>query len=131
MGGFVLMILCTVLLLFFSNEISKLIKNILKIPGIKLFLPFIIITSIIVCYEPWIYWMLSYIKYALSISVQTIKSLLPFKTISGPIISVLLIAGLTILFQVLFNRPKKNLPFSFNWFLGTLVWVFFVILWVL
>lgn len=73
-----LLVLGTAIVVFFSQEFADAIKKFFSIPGMKLFIPLIIVSWVYERYEPWVLWCLLYIQKALHRLTHHVAGTLPF-----------------------------------------------------
>lgn len=120
------------IMVFFAEEFLNLFKKIFGIPGVALFAPLIIASSVIVLYDAWEPWLFFRIKDILNTMPEVIASILPFGSFSLPlarIIYLFCMASFPIWVVYYKTRAKGNRKSnSFPFWLGLFLWVFLAIL---
>lgn len=120
------------IVVFFAQEFLDGLKKIFKIPGVKLFLPLLLASSLIELYEPWEGWLLFRIKILFNYLPAGIAYFLPFGKMSGYIgkIIYLFILGCLPLWIAAFrSRSKRHIKSSLApFFFSLFVWLFLAIL---
>jgi hypothetical protein len=76
----VFIVLFSTIVVLFVKEIGNFAKKIIKIPGMKYFLPMLLLTSFILDLEPWVLLVLEKIKDRLLAMTTTFANWLPYKT---------------------------------------------------
>ena len=126
-----LVIAFSTIFILFSKEFGALFKKIFAVPGVKLFLPLITATLLVVFYEPWVYFVLLYTKRALHNLITLLAYYLPFETGATSLISIFVVMGITILPAYAMNVwsiRKTHLPFEHSKFLSAFLWLLVIIL---
>lgn len=127
-----LLICSFAIVVFFAQEFLDVFKKIFGFPGVKLFVPLMLASSVIELYEPWGGWLLFRIKMILSYLPGGIAHLFPSGTVStylSKIIYLMCFGCLPIWIATYRSRSKGHLKASqFPFFLGLFIWVFLAIL---
>lgn len=121
-----LLVFISAITVAFSKEFGGLFKKFFAIPGVKLILPLLIMTLLVIHFEPWVLWALLYIKFTLHSSIDWLAALLPFETGAKIIASVLLMMGITILPVIAFNawiKYKTYQNYHHDWLLSLFIWL--------
>lgn len=92
-----LIILISSILVFFSEEWGNLFKKIFAIRGVKLFVPLIMASWLIVDYEPWLLKGLLGIKYVLHAIINALQSIMPSWSITPSLLTVLVLMLVSVL----------------------------------
>lgn len=126
-----LVVAFSAIIILFSREFGALFKKIFAVPGGKLFLPLIIMTSLIVLYEPWVYTALLYIKRNLHYLITLGADCFPFTMGAISLVSIVIIMLFALLPAYLmdvWSIRKTHIPFSHSKFLGVFLWLMVLIL---
>lgn len=121
-----LLVLCSAIVVFFSQEFGEAIKKFFKIPGMKLILPTALASFLVAYYEPWVLWVLLKLKAILYVLAEGIKDILPFETGDWLVAQILLLTALTIipvLLIDLWSVKKTYERFKHPYLLSTLIWI--------
>ncbi|KTD48597.1 hypothetical protein Lrub_0948 [Legionella rubrilucens] len=121
-----LVVLCSAIVVFFSQEFSEAIKKFFKIPGMKLFLPIALASFLAAYYELWVLWALLKLKAVLYVLTEGIQAILPFDTADWLVAQILLLFALTIIPVVLIDlwSVKKTYErFKRPYLLSTVIWI--------
>ncbi len=84
-----LVVVCSSIIAFFSQEFVRMFKKLFSIPGMKLFLPLAIASCLIEVYEDWGFWFLTSFQAAIEKMTHALAHLFPFETGSVLIIRIL------------------------------------------
>jgi hypothetical protein len=127
-----LVVLCTAIVAFFMQEFVHLFKKIFAIPGAKMLLPLLLISSVVEHFSFWIWKILNSIQNLLALSISQLSTVLPGTTTS------IIIARALILFSVVFFpwpfaflMTRGNPIFNYHYWgsvLSAWFWVIFVVL---
>lgn len=123
-------VLCTAIIVFFLQEWTQLGKAIFSIPGVKLFLPLIVASWLVIDFESHSgHWIIYHVHAWLHFKLQQLANLLPFLTYPLSMVQVMLLFSLALLPLLLAqwrNRRKSkwiNHPWSFLERLSLVLWV--------
>lgn len=101
-----LVVFCSSIAVFFSDELSALLKKISKFPGVKLLIPLLFASWLIEKYQDWGRWLLIQVQ-ALSFKlVETSSHIVSFQ------------AGAVSFFRVLYLFVLAGLPVWFFWLMA-------------
>ncbi len=128
-----LVVLCSSIVVFFSEEFISLFKKMLAIPGVKLLLPLVIASLFVEMYESWGLWVLARCQAALHQVIYLLSRLVPFETGSVSLMRIVylfIIASLPVWCFLLKSRLQgRRYPVHpFTYHLGLVLWVMAVIL---
>ena len=73
-----LIVICSALLMLFSDDLIGFIKKLNKIPGFSSVLPIVIASALVVVFETWLIFLLSKFYQGLQYLVFVVYSYLPF-----------------------------------------------------
>lgn len=122
-----LLVLCSSIVVFFSQEFIGLFKKIFSIPGVKLLFPLILASWLIEVYEDWGYWLLLKCQALLHQFVYQLTTLLPFETAAisvTRIIFLFLFASLPIwFFHLRAKQTKRRHPQPSILWLSLTLWI--------
>ena len=85
------------ILMFFSQEFANTFKKIMAIRGMKLFLPLILVTYLVLSFQAELVWALTKIQALLFTLIAFLAKLFPFNGLANVIASVLVLMALTFL----------------------------------
>jgi hypothetical protein len=117
--------------IFFSKEFGQFFKKIVAIPGVKLLLPLIVVTGLIVYFETLVLFALLYLKIALQNLVMLIEAILPFKTGAQSLVSIIILFGFTMLPIYALNywsKRKTYEVFQHSLLLSIVIWLLLAII---
>lgn len=126
-----LVIAFSAIIILFSREFGALFKKIFAFRGAKLFLPLIVITWFIVFYEPYVYFVLLFIKRNLHLLITFVADYLPFEFGANSAISIIVLTMVAILPKYamdVWSIRKTRYPFVYGTFLSTFLWLWVVVL---
>lgn len=126
-----LVVLCSSIFVLFSKEFGNLIKKIFTIPGTKLLLPLVLITTFYVLFEPWAILFILKLKALLHLLVAAIESLIPFTWAADFVANLLVLITFTLLPVFALNAwciKKTYVPFKYPYLLSTILWLFIAVL---
>jgi len=120
------------ILVFFAQEFLGRFKKIFGLPGVTLFAPLVLASSVILVYEFWEPWLFLRVKIILNSIPEAIAHILPFGSFSiylAKIIYLSCMASLPIWMAYYKSRAKGNrkanaVPF----WMGLFLWVFLAML---
>lgn len=122
-----LIVLCTSTVVFFADEFASLIKKISHIPGVKLFVPLLLVSWLIEIYEDWLLWLLLQCKeglhYLLHYTVDELfsnKQIIAWVHVALLYLFATLPAWILLLWSKLRNMPK---PWSYTYWAGSFIWL--------
>lgn len=125
-----MVVFCGSIVAFFSEEIVGVIKRIFELPLAKLLIPLVIVTTIIVFYEPWILFGLIEFKkmiHALAFKISSYISLKESIFIAHILLLFFFSIGPVLLIQVIKKR-KSYEPFSYSFITSFIIWLMLAIL---
>ena len=117
---------------FFAQEFGRMFKKLFAIPGMKLLLPLILASWVIIVYEEWGLWLLLRTHIATHQLIHRLHALVPFEQGSLPftkVIFLFLMATLPIWFfelAALRKGRRKRIPRTY--WIGWVLWVIAAIL---
>ncbi|WP_028388279.1 hypothetical protein [Legionella fairfieldensis] len=121
-----LVVLTCSIIVFFSQEFVNFFKKLFAIPGMTLFLPLLLITALLVYYEPWFSWILSIIQTIFDKLVVAIANVLSFHRGVKYVASVLVLWSLSVLpvwiIDVWYKRKTYH-AFSYSYLISTVIWL--------
>lgn len=126
-----LVIAFSAIIILFSREFGALFKKIFAFRGAKLFLPLIIITWFIVFYEPYVYFVLLFIKRNLHLLITFVADYLPFSFGATSVVSIIvltIVAILPVYALDVWSIRKTRYPFAYGKFLSVFLWLWVVVL---
>lgn len=127
-----LVVLCSAIIVFFSQEFSGFLKKIFSIPGVKIFLPLALASLIVEAYEAWGYWFLFRFQVAFHQIIYKLAMMMPFKTGAlafARFLILFLLAGLPIWIAKLRAQQKgRRHPQPFVYHVSLMLWLIGVIL---
>lgn len=127
--AFVVVISAFVML--FSKEIIDLVKKILAIRGMKLVMPLLLVTGLIIKIEPYILIALLYIQESLLVVVKALAGSMHMGVGGFILADVLLLLSLSVLPVLALEYWKQKTtmyPYKYPYFTSTLIWIFISIL---
>lgn len=129
-----ILIFFAAIIVSFSKEFGAFFKKIVAIPGAKLFLPLLLVTWVVVLYEPWVLWGLLCLQQGLQAVIDGLASLISFLPESSLIAALLIILAITLVpvFTAnLYIQRKSYQRFQYFWISSALLWLFTSILFAL
>jgi hypothetical protein len=127
-----LIVLCSAIIVFFSDEFAGLIKKFFSIPGFKLVIPLIFASLLIEAYEDWGLWLLLWFQKGIHQVVYKFATFMPFETGAVLIVRILflfLAASVPLWISNLrAKRLGRRYPDSFTFWLGLTLWLIAIIL---
>lgn len=126
-----LVVLFCSIAVMFSQEIGNFFKKIFAIPGMKLLLPLIVVSLLVVYYEPWVFWGLLHIKTILHTMAATLANWLPFEAAALFLANVIILMGLSILPVLAINiwiKRKSFESFRYSFLTTTIIWIVVAVL---
>ena len=126
-----LVVFCSAILVFFSREFGAFFKKIFAIPGVKLLLPLLLVTGLIVYFETWVLFGLLYLKIALHNLQAFIEAILPFKMGAESTASIIILFGLTLLpvYALNFHSKRKTYEaFKHSVMVSIIIWLLLAII---
>jgi len=123
----VLVVLCTAIVVLFSQEFAGLFKKIFAIPGVKLLLPLAFASWVIETYENWGLWLLLWCKDGLHTLMHRLDVYLPTHVSSlslAHIIHLFLLASLpACLLLALAKGRGRYEPWPCTYQVGAAIWI--------
>ncbi len=117
---------------FFAQEFGRMFKKLFAIPGMKLLLPLVLASWLIIVYEEWGLWLLLRVQGALHSLIHRLHALVPFENGSLPfakVIYLFLMASLPVwcfeLAALRRGRRKRQPP---TYWIGLILWIIAAIL---
>lgn len=126
-----LVVLLSSIVVFFSKEFTDLFKKIVAIPGMKLLLPLLLATTLIVNFEPWIYMLLTHIQGFLRALSAKLTSWMPFQRGANYLANSLVLMSFTflpVLSLQYWIKRKTYRSFSYIGLTITILWLFLAVL---
>lgn len=122
-----LIVICSALLMLFSDDLIGFIKKLNKIPGFSFVLPIVIASALVVVFEAWLIFVLSKLYQGLQYLVFVVYSYLPSYFAAVEIAQIIILAALTLipvtLFDTAYSRSHYT-NFRYTSFLLLFVFVF-------
>ncbi len=128
-SAFVVVISAFVML--FSKEIIDLVKKVLAIRGMKLVMPLLLVTGLIIKIEPYILIALLYIQESLLVVVKALAGSMHMGVGGFILADVLLLLGLSVIPVLALEYWKQKTtmyPYKYPYFTSMLIWIFISIL---
>jgi hypothetical protein len=126
-----LIVVSCAIVVFFSQEFGKFFKKLFAIRGMKLFLPLVLASAIVVDYSNWVLWGLLRFKAFLHSMVATLASWLFFHAGATFVANVLVLAGFSILPVLAINswvKKKTYHSFHYAYLTSTIIWLLIAVL---
>lgn len=126
-----LVVLGCSIVVFFSQEFGNFFKKIFAVPGMKLLLPLILASAVVVDYNNWILWGLLLFKAFLHRFSTMLASWMPFHTGADIVANVLILAGFSILPVLAINfwvKKKTYRSFQYAYLTSTIIWLLVALL---
>ncbi|KTD32990.1 hypothetical protein Lnau_2638 [Legionella nautarum] len=126
-----LVVLLSSIVVFFSKEFSDLFKKIFAIAGMKLLLPLLLVTALIVNFEPWIYMLLTHIQGFLWALSTKLASWMPFQRGANYVANILVLMAfsfLPVMGLQYWVKRKSYHSFPYEGLTITVLWLFFAVL---
>lgn len=114
------------IVVFFSQEFGNAFKKLFAIRGMKLLLPLILTTALIVYYEHWVLWGLLHFQTILQGCVTLFAGWLPFQTGASSVAKVLILFVSSILpvFALhVWLKKKTYQSFKHAYVTSTMIWL--------
>ncbi|KTC77035.1 hypothetical protein [Legionella brunensis] len=125
-----LVVVCCAIVVMFSQEFANFFKRIFAIRGMKLLLPLILASTLVVYYDPWVSWGLLQTKRILHTAAATIANWLSFKE-ALIVANIIILMGLAVLPVAIANfwiKHKSFEPFRFAFITSMVIWLIVAIL---
>jgi hypothetical protein len=127
-----ILVLVSSIFAFFADEFGRMFKKIYAVPGVKLLLPLLVASWLILFYEAFGLWLLLRTQKALYELTHLVAAVLPFESNALIFTHVLFLSCLGIL-PVLFFRWKARRKTSYlatpkTYWLGLILWIIAAIL---
>lgn len=110
-ASFLIIVLTTAIIAFFSEEITGLLKKLFKIPGLKIALPLAFISWVVVVYKQWFVWFLLFFNFFWQYAALKMAEFLPVKISYIILLTLVPILPTWIRFIYLY---KKKLPIKLD-----------------
>ena len=126
-----LLILCSAIIIFFSQEFAAVFKKMFALPGVKILLPLLVLTQLLFSMESWTLFFLVGIHRFFNLLSQGLSSFLPANPLVFMASQIMSLWLLTVLPGWIFNAwslRKTFKPFPHSVFLGVMLWLLWVIL---
>ncbi|CDZ77660.1 hypothetical protein BN59_01950 [Legionella massiliensis] len=126
-----IVVLTCSIVVFFAKEFGEGIKKIMSIRGMPLFLPLSLTTLFVVYYEANVVTVLTGLQSLLSLLIETLASLLPFKRLANFMANILVITAfpfLPVLVIKAWYKRKSFNTFKYEGITLLFVWLFLVLL---
>lgn len=123
-------LICSIVVMF-SSEFGDFFKKIFALPGMKLFLPLIFVTILVVYYESWFWIALTGVQRILVEVSEKLASWLPFQrgAVSTSRVLLLMILSLTpALVLDLWLKKRTFHGFQYSYLTTTLIWLLISVL---
>ena len=122
-----LLVFFSAIILLFANEFERFIQKAVSIPGVKLFVPLIMVSFLIEQYENWCVWFVLECQIQLHNAVQLVVGLLPFQlgaVLLSNVLFLFLLACLPMCLVWLMEKRHKifRMPISPSYF-GYILWI--------
>ncbi|WED42339.1 hypothetical protein [Legionella cardiaca] len=120
---------CAIVVLF-SREFGNFFKKMFAIRGMKLFLPLILVSTLVVYYEYWISVGLLNIKWVLHRVASMIADWLPFTgaLLVANILVLMLVSVLPVAFANFLNKRRHYEPLRYAFVISMVLWLLTAIL---
>jgi hypothetical protein len=131
MSTIALVVFACAIVVFFSKEFGNSIKKIMSIPGMKLILPLLLVTYLLVFFEPEVLWCLTKLQAMLLLLTQNLASILPFENMANATANLLVLMSLALLPVLAVNiwyKRKTYYPLPYAGLIITLIWIFVAVL---
>lgn len=125
-----LVLLSCTILVFFSQEFAASFKKLFALPGVRLLLPLIVVTALIVYYDAWALWTLLKAKETLRNFAVFLAKMVPFQN-AFLFSNMLVLFSLPVLFLIAKRLGAKKSPlysYQFYYFSVAILWVLALIL---
>lgn len=119
------------ILVFFSEEFTKLFKKLFAIKGAKLFIPLFIASWLIYTFDFWFLWAVFYIRETLLYLLIFLTNIMPFKTGAESVALVIIISAVSVVPVFLLDiqaRRKNFKPYKFPYVTSWIIWILCVLL---
>ena len=123
-------VLPTAIIVFFLQEFKQLFKKLMRRKSLKLILPLLAVSFLVLCFEERLASILESTKDLLSISVHWLAKIFPHK-LSWFFSSFLLMLSLMLLSIGLMERRKYNrvyVVYRYDWMIHLMLWLLLAIL---
>ncbi len=125
-----LLILFTTIIVFFVDDFVSLYKKIIKIPGVKLWVPLLAASWLAIEYDYYLTNAMLHLGYWMELMACRLATILPLSSASLPVARIMVLSLFSILpslaLALYFQRNYK--PLKRAWFLMTVLFVFFSML---
>jgi hypothetical protein len=129
---FVFIVLIFSIVGFFSQEWIGLFTRFFSIPGMRLFLPLFVVSTVVEHTEPWLFKGFYYIKMGLLMTAHRLQEALPFQLGAYTVARVLILVIIVLipLWIVQGLRRRKGLSSAADWvgYFSALLWAMLTIL---
>jgi hypothetical protein len=115
----------------FSTELINIVKKIHAIPGVSIFLPLIVASSVLIRNQSIVCWCLIHTQIALYVIILHVMHWLPFTINAYAVARIIILFTLTLLPMLLMSawRSYKNYqPFTHAWLVGLMIWLILAML---
>lgn len=121
-ASFLIIVLTTAIIAFFSEEITDVLKKFFKIPGVKLLLPLGFASWLVLAYQSWIVWILLFFNFFWQYITLKMAEILPLQISYIIILTIIPLIPTWIRFAYLYN---KKLPINLNdyYFVAIIIWI--------
>ncbi len=127
-----LVVFCSSIVAFFSQEFIRMFKKLFSIPGVKLFLPLAIASLLIEMHEEFGFWVLTWGQLQLHRIINAVARFLPFDTGSVLLVRIVFLFCLAILPVLVFRfgvkKKGRAQPDVVSYWSGLVLWIIAVIL---
>lgn len=127
-----LIILGSAILVFFSQEIASAFEKLFAIPGVKLLLPLILVTALLLHAEPWVFSFLLVLHDFFDLLSQGLAYFLPDNSImrmACQAVGLWLLAIVPVWILDAFSLRRAFISFPYNAIFGTMLWLLWAVLW--
>ncbi|KTD20534.1 Uncharacterised protein [Legionella lansingensis] len=120
-----LLVLFCAIVVFFSNEFANFFKKLFAIRGMKLLLPLILATTLIVLYEHWVSWGVLYARWLLHVAVTTMANRFPFpgSLLITKILILMVLAVLPVVVIDFLEKRRRFEPFRYSFITSMIIWL--------
>lgn len=129
-----LVIIIVSVFVFFSKEFTDKLNKLFEIRGVKLFLPLLLASWVMLYFESIFFWISTYAQVILVMILTPLATALPFGDYSLKIAEIFfltLLPSLIVLGGVLYSSRRMNRPNPTMNLVALGLWLYFVLLWLI
>jgi len=127
-----LLVFCSSIIAFFSQEFLRMFKKLFSIPGVKLLLPLAVASLLIEMHEDFGFWVLTWGQLQLHRIINALAGLLPFETGSVLLVRIVFLFCLAILPVLVYRfgvkKKGRAQPDDVSYWSGLVLWIIAAIL---